>query len=327
MEKKLISVLMPVHNAELYLIDAIRSVLDQDYREIEFIIVDDGSTDASLEIIRGFEKEDKRIVFLKKENSGIVDTLNYGFQHVNGDFVARMDADDICMGHRLSTQLRFMDENNLDLCGSAMKLFGSSSRIKKYPTSHDELITNLALYGKTIPHPTVLMKAEVLRSHSYTNRFPYAEDLALWLDIAFGSNYRLGNCPDILLNYRVHGKQTSKEKKQQQVASTISATDYFLREQCGIFTNQELSANYILSKSRKRSSFQDLIDYSSFIGKIRDYLSINKINLSYLNDKYYEVCKKNAFHGFMVKDLFLKSAENPTARQKLELGIKTALKI
>ncbi|GAA4652458.1 hypothetical protein GCM10023116_47420 [Kistimonas scapharcae] len=327
MEKKLISVLMPVHNAELYLHDAISSVLEQDYRDIEFIIIDDGSTDNSLEVIRGFEKNDKRIVLLEKENSGIVDTLNYGFQHVSGEYVARMDADDVCMAHRLSTQLKFMKENSLDLCGSAMRLFGSSSRIKKYPESHDELMTNLALYGKTIPHPTVLMKTEILQYHSYSNKFPYAEDLALWLDIAFGSNYRLGNCPDVLMNYRVHGKQTSKEKKQQQVASTIGATDYFLRKECGIFTDQELNANYILSKSRMKSTTQNISDYSSYIEKVRSYLSNKNLDLKYLDEKYYEVCRKNTFHGFMVKDLFLKTAANPSVRQRFELSIKAALRI
>ena len=326
MKNKLISVLMPVYNAELYLFDAIRSVLDQDYKELEFIIVDDGSTDNSVDIIRQFEKEDGRIHLLEKENSGIVDTLNYGLQHANGDYVARMDADDICMHHRFSMQLRFMDEYGLDLCGSAMKLFGGSSRIKKYPETHDELITNLTVYGKTIPHPTVLMKTEVLRHHQYSDKFPYAEDFALWLDIAFGSDYKLGNCPEVLLSYRVHGNQTSKEKKEQQLESTRKATDYFLDKYCGAFTEQELSANYMLSKSRKKSTYQEFVDYSAFVKQVGVYLSEHGISRSFLNNKYFEVCKKNTCQGAMIKEIFLKNAENPSIMQRVELAVKSALK-
>lgn len=207
MGKPLISVLMPVFNAELYLVESIRSVLDQDYGEIEFIIVDDGSTDGSQEIIRKFEKEDNRILFLNKEaNSGIVDALNYGLKYVNGDYVARMDADDICMHHRLSRQMIFMKNNNLDVCGSGVNVFGKTFKIVKFPETHDECIAKLFLYGSAISHPTALLKTEVLRNHSYIDKFPYAEDYALWFDIGFSSNYRLGNCPEILLNYRVHEK-------------------------------------------------------------------------------------------------------------------------
>ena len=327
MEKKLISVLMPVYNAELYLGDSIRSVLDQDYKEIEFIIVDDGSTDRSVDIIQRFAQSDKRIVFLKKENGGIVDALKYGFKHIKGEYVARMDADDICVNYRLSTQLSFMEVNKLDLCGSAMRLFGNSSRIKKYPETHDELISNLGFYGKSIPHPTALIKTEVLRKHFYTEKFPYAEDLALWLDIAFESNFRMGNCPDVLLNYRVHEKQVSKERKEKQLESTKNATNYFLGRLSNTFTNEELDANYVFSKSRKKSTLQEVLYFSSFVKKFNAYLVANNISRRYLDRKFYAVCMRNSFHGCIVKKLFFENVEKPSVKQKIELSLKTMLKI
>ncbi len=327
MEKKLISVLMPVYNAELYLVDSIRSVLDQDYKEIEFIIVDDGSTDGSADVIQSFAKEDERIIFLEKESSGIVDALRHGFKHIAGDYVARMDADDICVNYRLTTQMRFMEENKLDLCGSSMRLFGNSSRIKKYPETHDELISNLGFYGKSIPHPTLLVKTEVLQQHFYTEQFPYAEDLALWLDIAFNSKFRLGNCPDVLLNYRVHDKQISKERKEKQLESTKKATNYFLKKLSLAFTYEELNANYVLSKSRKKSTFQDLLCYSGFVRKFGACLDANNISRKFLDEKFYDVCKKNAFHGREVKKLFFGSVKKTSVMQKIGLSLRSTLKV
>lgn len=327
MGKQLISVLMPVFNAELYLVESIRSVLDQDYGEIEFIIVDDGSTDGSQEIIRKFEKEDNRILYLKKENnSGIVDTLHYGLEYVSGDYVARMDADDICMHNRLSRQMIFMENNSLDICGSGVKCFGMSHSIKKYPETHDELITNLFLYGSTIAHPTALFKTEVLHNQPYSDKFLWAEDYALWLDIGFSSNYRLGNCPEILLSYRVHEKQASTAYRVKQKQSTKKACDYFLTKQFGLFTDQELEANYILSREHKKGTFQNIIDYGSLVEKVITVVEKNKISRKFLDKRLYHVCKKNAFHGSIIGNLFLKNAESPLVRQRAWFAIMAMLK-
>src|SRR5256885_1916657 len=107
-ELPLVSVVLPVYNAQKYLRDAIRSILDQDYPTLEIIIIDDGSADNSSQIISGFT--DKRIFHISNEkNSGLIYSLNLGFEIANGKYIARMDADDICLQGRFRAQVEFLE--------------------------------------------------------------------------------------------------------------------------------------------------------------------------------------------------------------------------
>src|SRR5688572_27177242 len=113
-----LTVLMPVYNAEQFLREAIESVLAQTFDRYEFIIIDDGSTDTSPQIIKGFAERDPRIRVFRQENLGLVATLNRGLQLARAPLVARMDADDICLPIRFETQLRcFQNRSNLGVLG------------------------------------------------------------------------------------------------------------------------------------------------------------------------------------------------------------------
>ena len=114
---------MPVYNAGNYLDESIPSILNQDYKNIEFIIVDDGSNDNSREIIQKWMNVDSRTRYFFRMNTGISDSLNLGISKAKGKYIARMDADDISLPGRFEEQIGFMEENSLDICGTSIQLF------------------------------------------------------------------------------------------------------------------------------------------------------------------------------------------------------------
>ena len=138
----LISVVMSVFNTEMYLNKSIESILKQSYKNFEFIIIDDGSTDSSLSIILNYMKKDKRMVLISRENKGLPYSLNEGIDKSIGKYIARMDADDISLSTRLAEQIEFMEKNNeIGIVGTWIEIFGNniSNKISKHPKYHNEL--------------------------------------------------------------------------------------------------------------------------------------------------------------------------------------------
>ena len=118
MNKPIISVVMPVFNEEKFIAAAIKSILDQTFKDFEFLIIDDGSTDKTAEIVENFKAQDKRIILVKKKKSGLIACLKEGISLSRGNFIARMDADDIAFPYRLSKQFDYLLKNsNIDLVG------------------------------------------------------------------------------------------------------------------------------------------------------------------------------------------------------------------
>ena len=127
---KLISVVLPVFNGDKYLSEAIESILNQTYINFEFIIINDGSTDGSLTIIENYRVKDNRIVVISRENKGLIASLNEGIRIANGGYIARMDQDDLSLPTRLEEQVKFMDSNQLDICGTYVQLFNKFKDLK-----------------------------------------------------------------------------------------------------------------------------------------------------------------------------------------------------
>lgn len=212
-----VSVLLPVHNGELFLNASIRSMLDQSYSDFELIILDDGSTDTSANIVREFQKNDARIKLISLPKSGLATTLNTGLDLAKGEFLARMDADDVCLPDRLSRQVEYLDAHPLiGACGSWMESFGEkSARLLKYPCSSEDIKCAMVFYNP-IPHPTVMIRREILHKYHlrYNEEYLYAQDYLLWL--SFLKVSRIENLPQVLVKYRIHAGQISREKLAQQ---------------------------------------------------------------------------------------------------------------
>ncbi len=206
-DNQLISVVMPAHNASLYVEESINSILQQTYTNIELIIVDDGSTDNTKAIILSYE--DKRIRFVRNiSKRGISYSLNKAISMAKGKYIARMDADDIATPDRLFLQLDYLKLNNLDICGSGITTFGFSDRVILYPESMND-IQFFSLFGSPMAHPTVFGLSSLFKKYAY--RDVVAEDYELWTRMLM-NGVVIGNIQKSLLNYRVHSTQLTSEK-------------------------------------------------------------------------------------------------------------------
>lgn len=253
----LISVIMPVYNAEAYLDEAIQSILKQTYNNFEFIIINDGSTDKSLELIKEYEKEDKRIILISRENRGLVASLNEGIEKSNGKYIARMDADDISLPTRFEEQIRFMEKNkDIGICGTWVEVFGENRKaiLWKMPINDIELIPRL-LFSVTFIHPSVMMKKDLFDKYNlrYNKDYETAEDYKMWLDC---SKYtKFGNIPKKLFLYRYLETSVSriadnaKDEKRYKIISSIFCE---VLAELGIVNNEkENKLHFIITYNEK----------------------------------------------------------------------------
>ena len=212
-ESPTVSVLLPVYNAGPYIRAAVDSVLSQSFEDFELLLLDDGSTDESLLILREYERRDCRVQVLSRENRGLVASLNELIDAARGRYLARMDADDVCMVRRFERQLMFLNSrpDHVAVGGWIMQMNASGLPIGtlKSAVSHVE-IDQAHLSGHTsICHPTVLMRKDAVVSvGGYREAFMHAEDLDLWLRLA--ELGKLANLAEVVLSYRLHAGSISQ---------------------------------------------------------------------------------------------------------------------
>ena len=216
-----ISVVMPVYNSALYLRECMDSILSQSFRDFELIVVDDGSTDNSVDIIQSYI--DPRIQLVVNEHD-YIKTLNDGINMAKGKYIARMDADDIMHIKRLEVEYHFMEKNTqIDICGSFVQFFGNGNYAPIIPTGHDDIVSTLIQYG-ILSHPTIIMRRRKIEdmylsvgTHElYNPDYKYAEDYYLWIDMAI-KGFRFANIPQILVYQRLSDKQiTSVHEKEMR---------------------------------------------------------------------------------------------------------------
>lgn len=208
-----ISVIMSVHNGGEYLKEAIQSVLNQTCADFEFIIINDGSTDNSLSIINSFQ--DQRIKLISRENKGLVQSLNEGMKLATGEFIARMDADDISLPERFSRQVEFLKKNpDIYLCGTWAKTIDANDKITgEYtypPLTHDKIKKYLLLHNSFI-HPSVMFKKEVINKVGvYNKKYKHIEDYEFWTRVL--KNFKTANLPEFLLKYRINQTGITRSK-------------------------------------------------------------------------------------------------------------------
>lgn len=214
-----ISVLMSVYNAGRYLRPAIESILAQSFADFEFIIIDDGSADASPEVLRDYAMRDPRIRLTVRPNFGLTRTLNEGLASARGEFVARMDCDDVSLPDRFEKQLAFMRADPSLVCvGGCFELIDGKGRLltRLRPPADDESIQKLLLRGHTaICHPAAMMRRDAVNQvGGYDPYFKTTQDLDLWLRL--GEVGKLGNVPEVVLKFRQHETSVSETKREEQ---------------------------------------------------------------------------------------------------------------
>ena len=214
-----ISVIMPVYNAGKFLKESIESILQQSFTNFEFFIIDDASTDNSVEIIQSYT--DKRIRFIQKEfNTGYTDSLNMAVQLSKGKYIARMDADDISFKHRFQQQFQFMESHTEVLVlGTAYKIIDTNTIVQLPITNEEAKI--VAMMNVPVAHPTVLIRKEVFDKYGlwYNKKYEPSEDYDLWTRVLEKGS--IENLPGTFLYYRRHPEQQSISRYHKLMEATL----------------------------------------------------------------------------------------------------------
>lgn len=229
---------MSCYNANRWLTQAIDSVLIQTFKSFELIIIDDGSTDNTKSIIEQYLDKDNRIIAIFKENTGLADSLNIGIRRAAGDWIARIDADDLCEPTRFEKQAKLAKSNtNLVLIGTGCSLineYGANLATYSYPKTHDSLLRQLHNSRKFPPHSSAFYrKDKVLAIGGYRSRIKRAEDLDLWL--RFSEIGEMACLDDALVMIRQHVGQISHDEsgRQQLLDSRLAMISYWIRSNGG----------------------------------------------------------------------------------------------
>ncbi|MCU0523245.1 MAG: glycosyltransferase [Elainella sp. Prado103] len=235
-----VSVLLPVYNAERYLPEAIESILHQTFTDFELLILDDGSTDRSPRILHRYAAKETRMRVRTRENRGLIATLNEMLEWSQGEFLARMDADDIATPDRLQKQVEFLQRQPAVVCvGGAFDLIDPQGRtVQSIPMPQtDEEIQRMLLIGRTIiNHPCALIRRSALRQiGGYDPAMRTVEDLDMLLRL--GEIGKLANLPDVILKYRFHPQSVSAQniEFQTQMAQTACQTAWQRRGMAGTY--------------------------------------------------------------------------------------------
>jgi glycosyltransferase involved in cell wall biosynthesis len=214
-----ISVVLPVYNAEFYLAQCIDSLLCQTFRDFELLIINDGSTDGSLSIMRRYSEVDSRIRAINhSDNIGLISVLNQSVEQCSGKYVARMDADDWSEPERLQLQFDYLESHpKVGIVGSWIKLFGEKDEIWHY-RNNDSFIKSLLLFKTNgFPHNSIMLRKTVVEKFNYDSEFKHIEDTELWLRIMFQDpEIEFANIPKVLTHYRIWSQQTSSLYLEEQ---------------------------------------------------------------------------------------------------------------
>lgn len=216
-----VSVILPVYGDCEFLKDSINSILIQSIQNFEIILIIDNVVVDDSFLIKNNLK-DPRIKIINGLSNGLSSALNTGLKFCSGKYIARMDSDDISHPDRFEKQIEYLENNDLDACGTFIKYFGSVNYIKIYPVDYEQILY-LSQFGTQVAHPSVLFKSSFFSSIRYSENLRYAEDYMLWFN-AFKLGKKISNLPETLLSYRTHINQASKASiaLQMEISYKIS---------------------------------------------------------------------------------------------------------
>jgi glycosyltransferase involved in cell wall biosynthesis len=306
LNKVLVSVIMPVYNCAKFIDEAITSIVNQTYRNLEIFIIDDCSSDGTIEIISNWAKIDSRInIIFKNENLGYVDSLNLAIRIANGKYLARMDGDDICYLDRIEKQVLFLENNpTIGVLGTGYRFIGSNKSFIPL-LEHDYICIGLLLESQ-MAHPTVMFRKSVLETlpRLYNDEFTPTEDYEFWIYLS--NKTKLANLSEILLEYRVHENNISKKLNNEdlkkslrvfQIEDILSQTDkkyLFDLKTIGLHRNNDstgCSLNciirllIILSDNNKNINKYNVELFDAFIlGLFKKLYKREKLSLFFRND-------------------------------------------
>jgi glycosyltransferase involved in cell wall biosynthesis len=308
-----VTVLMPVYNGEEYLHEAIKSILDQTFRDFEFLIISEyGTSEESLNIIQNYTDERIRHIH-NTDRLGFVESLNLGLKEARGEYIARMDSDDISYSKRLELQVKLMDnKKKIGICGTWVKTIeNNSSTIFRYPTNPRKIQSRL-LFDSPLAHPSVMLRKEFLEKYEldYDTNDLYAEDWSLWQKCSF--IFPIINIPKVLLKYRITEHSISRFNACNQLNVIKRIHKNNIKTLCDDATDAEIEFHTTLGQWQFKPE-------KSFLEKSQKWLLklkyCNTIKNTYpepeftyiLAERWFFVCRTASLLGFTTWSVYWNS--------------------
>lgn len=222
-KQPLVSVIMPAYNTEKYIGEAIESILNQTFKDYEFIILDDVSTDGTWEIIKKYANQDARIIPIRNEkNLYIAENRNKGVSLAKGKYIVWQDSDDISLPTRIEKQVALMESNpKVGICGAYIQSFDEKGDldVRRYAQNDAELRRNIFKFSP-VAQPVAIVRKEALdKVGPFDTSLPPAEDIDMSFRI--GEFYEFANIPEILLRYRAHSQSATRKRLGKMIGDTL----------------------------------------------------------------------------------------------------------
>lgn len=308
MKKPLVTVFIPIYNCEKYLKECLDSIINQTYKNLDILLIDDGSTDNSLNII-GKYNDDRIRIIKNKENMGIPFVRNIGLNEAKGKYLAIMDSDDIALLNRIEEQVKFLELNeHIDGIGSYYKIIGRKINRNVKLTSDLEEIKIGLIFANQIGNPTGMIRMDRIRALGlhYNNKYFVAQDYDFWFQLSKVGNITI--IPKVLLKYRVgHGNisKTSKVKKSNERKKILDLIhndilDYYEFE----FTDAEkkLFNNLFSDNSQNDFVYNNKFEIKEMIEKM---IYINNKKSIFNEYKFNKIIKKYIFSSISIQKINL----------------------
>lgn len=329
MDKPLVSVFIPVYNSEEYIKDALNSIVTQSYTNLEIIIVDDCSTDQSVEIINSFQ--DSRIRLLRnEENKGIPYNRNLGLKESKGKYMAIMDADDIALPNRIEEQVAFM-ENHLDIdaIGTYYEMFGGkvSRTFKPNYISPEEIKIQLLFFSQ-IGNPTAMVRLSTIKEHhiTYNPNYFVAQDYDMWVQISKVGKLHI--LPEVLLKYRTGHSNITKKSQEEKALKRKKIIDSIHRDILEYYnfalTDEELKVyNEFFNDNSSEIRKSSLETLSSLLNKM---IEQNRVNRHFKEGLFIKIMQDAVFFAINNHRLSLKNKLSLYKNFKVSKDITTIIK-
>lgn len=310
MKNPRVSIVMPVYNSEVFVSDAVKSILDQTYRDFELIIVDDASTDASLEIISGFD-DDRIRIFENDKNRGIVYSRNRGLAQIRGEFYAPFDSDDVARKDKFEKQVEYLDHHpDVALVGSWARLISHKGRLYKKHWKLDakpELIPSILLFRNYFVHSSIVVRKNTFRHLQYQPGMDVVEDYKFCADISF--NHQVANYPAYLIDYRIHQHSAMRINNQRLFEQDIKIYRYLFDFLDMTLSDTDLNCIFAMKESTRINDMMHLQHIHDFLIRI---LTQNK-QLAFLDHRQLQKAVANRW----LKACYLAKRHPVKATEKL----------
>ncbi|WP_166267078.1 glycosyltransferase [Providencia sp. M-27] len=322
----LVSIVLPLYNSENFIEETIISILNQTYTRFELLIINDGSTDNSINIVKTFN--DPRINIIENDcNRGLVYTLNRGLLLCTGKYIARIDADDICYPHRIESQVLFLENNStISVCGMYAKPLFYKFSIKNFilsfsasfkpPLNHKQIVLAHIFECRMI-HPSIMLRKEIIESgYLYDPDKKHAEDYDLWIRIS--KKFILANLPKYGIKYRIHSGSVSQSNRLEQIENSLSSKISALR-----FFSDDPN----LIKNFKKIISNDFNEFTELKEKVPAFFSfIDRFDRNISEYYFFRFCRKNSNYGLKLFNLYIKNTKEPKVRRIIIIFILSILR-